>query len=453
LAVEAGVHHGGKKGLVKNVFSLGLVQIANYVFPFITVPIVSRIIGPDKFGVLSFASSFVTYFTILINFGFDLSATRAIAANRNNVQERNKIFNQVVLAKVLLFIVSIVLFSIALFTVPQLKDEKEVAVFSFLLCLSWVITPNWLYQGMQELSRVAMFNLVTKVIFTVIILLVVKEKSDYIWQPLAISIAQIIVGIYSFTYAIRRYNITLRKTQLQPVLQLLWKEKVIFFSMVVINLYTTTNVVLLGFLQSEEQVGFYSAGYRLIVIIQSLISIPLSQAMFPFIGSAFAQSRERGLDVVRQMLPVVTVLTFSAAFILWLFGPLVIMVLYGHKFEPSIMVFRILAFVPVVIGWSNIFGIQTMINLKMDKVFFRITAIGALSSIVLNFLFVTRFGFVGTAMSWVLTEILIVLCMYFVLAKHGINIVEKKYFSPAHFKRFLKPILLTVKQKINRQIQ
>jgi O-antigen/teichoic acid export membrane protein len=450
LAVEAGVHHGGKKGLVKNVFSLGLVQIANYVFPFITVPIVSRIIGPDKFGVLSFASSFVTYFTLLINFGFDLSATRAIAANRNNIEERNKVFNQVVTAKVLLFLASLVLFVIALFTVPQLRNEKEVAIFSFFLCFSWVITPNWLYQGMQELSRVAMFNLVTKVIFTVIILLVIKEKSDYIWQPLAISIAQVIVGIYSFTYAIRRYSIKLRLSKLQPVLQLLWKEKVIFFSMVVINLYTTTNVVLLGVLQSEVQVGFYSAGYRLIVIIQSLISIPLSQAMFPFIGSAFAQSRERGLDVVKQMLPVVTFLTFSAAFILWLFGPLVIMVVYGHKFEPSIMVFRILAFVPVVIGWSNMFGIQTMINLKMDKVFFRITAVGAVTSILLNFLFVTRFGFVGTAMSWVLTEILIVLCMYFVLAKHGINIIEKKYFSPSHFKRFLKPILLTVKQKMNR---
>ena len=450
MAVEAGVHHGGKKGLLKNVFSLSVVQIANYVFPFITVPIVSRIIGPDKFGVLSFASSFVTYFTLLINFGFDLSATRAIAANRNNVEERNKIFNQVVLAKVLLFSVSLTLFIIALFTVPQLREEKEVAIFSFFLCMSWVITPNWLYQGMQELSRVAMFNMVTKVIFTIIILLVVKEKSDYIWQPLAISVAQIIVGIYSFTYALKRYSITLRRTRLQPVLQLLWKEKVIFFSMVVINLYTTTNVVLLGFLQSEVQVGYYSAGYRLIVIIQSLISIPLSQAMFPFIGSAFGQSREKGLDVVRQMLPVVTFLTFSAAFILWLFGPLVIMLIYGHKFEPSIMVFRILAFVPVVIGWSNMFGIQTMINLKMDKVFFRITALGAVSSILLNFLFVTRFGFVGTAMSWVLTEILIVLCMYFVLAKHGINIVDKKYFSPAHFKRVLKPILLTVKQKINR---
>lgn len=451
MAAEADVHHhGSKKGLVKNVFSLGIVQIANYVFPFITVPIVSRIIGPDKFGVLSFASSFVTYFTLLINFGFDLSATRAIAANRNNPEERSKIFNQVVTAKTLLFAVSLTLFLIALFTVPQLAHEKEVAVFSFMLCFSWVITPNWLYQGMQELSRVAVFNLVTKVIFTVIILLIIRERSDYIWQPLAISIAQIVVGVYSFMYALRRYKITLTMSRLQPVLQLLWSERIIFFSMVVINLYTTTNVVLLGFLQNPTQVGYYSAGYRLIMIIQSLISIPLSQAMFPFIGSAFSQSREKGLNVVKQMFPVVTILTFSAALILWLLSPMIILVIYGNKFEPSIMVFRILAFVPMIVGWSNLFGVQTMINLKMDKVFFKITAAGAVMSIILNFLFVSKLGFVGTALSWVCTEILIVVSMYVILARKGISIVDKKYFSPAQLKRYITPIILSVKQKINR---
>lgn len=451
MAAEADVHHhGSKKGLVKNVFSLGIVQIANYVFPFITVPIVSRIIGPDKFGVLSFATSFATYFTLLINFGFDLSATRAIAANRNNPEERSKIFNQVVTAKTLLFAVSLILFLVALFTVPQLKNEKEVAVFSFLLCFSWVITPNWLYQGMQELSRVAIFNLATKVIFTVVILLIVRERSDYIWQPLAISLAQIVVGVYSFVYALRRYKISLTMSRLQPVLQLLWSERIIFFSMVVINLYTTTNVVLLGFLQNPTQVGYYSAGYRLIMIIQSLISIPLSQAMFPFIGSAFSQSREKGLNVVKQMLPVVTILTFSAALILWLLSPMIILLVYGHKFEPSIMVFRILAFVPMIVGWSNLFGVQTMINLKMDKVFFRITAMGAVTSIILNFLFVSKLGFVGTALSWVLTEVLIVVSMYAVLAKKGISIVDMKYFTPAQLKRYITPIILSVKQKINR---
>ena len=83
MIAEAKLQPNAKKGLVTNVFSLGVVQIANYVFPFITVPIVSRIIGPDRLGVLNFSSAFMAYFTLLINFGFDLSATRAIAANRD----------------------------------------------------------------------------------------------------------------------------------------------------------------------------------------------------------------------------------------------------------------------------------------------------------------------------------------------------------------------------------
>lgn len=218
-----------KKGLIKNIFSLGIVQIANFAFPVITVLVVSRIIGPDKFGVINFAGAFVTYFTLLINFGFDLSATRVIAANRDNLEERNRIFNQVILAKLLLLGLSIVLFVSSLFLIPQLRQEKAVAIFSFILCFSWVITPTWLYQGMQELSRVAIFNLATKVLSTLVIVLVIRVKSDYVWQPLALSLAQIVVGIYAFFFAIRRYRITLYWAPLKPVLRLLWSEKLLFF--------------------------------------------------------------------------------------------------------------------------------------------------------------------------------------------------------------------------------
>ena len=450
LATDAGIRPGSKKGVVKNVFSLGVVQLCNYVFPFITIPIISRIIGPDKFGVINFAAAFMTYFTLLINYGFDLSATRAITNSNNDPAVRDRIFNQVMLAKIVLFSVSLVVFLVCLFTVPQLKNEKAVALFSFILCFSWVITPNWLYQAMQELSRVAIFNVFTKIIFTEVILVKIKQKDYYIWQTLAMSLAQLIVGIFSFAYAIKRYRIHLRLAKLKPVMELLWNERVIFFSMVVINLYTTTNVVLLGFLQSPTQVGYYTAGYRLIIILQSLMMMPISQALFPFIGSAFSVSKEKGLDTVRQIVPVISLLTVSAALVLFLVGPFIIMILYGHKFEPSIIVFRILAFLPVIIGWSNLLGIQTMLNLKMDKQFFRITATGAVSSIALNFILVTQFGFVGSALTWLCTEIFIVVAMYVVLSKHNINIVEKKYFTTSHFMRYLKPIILTVKHKINK---
>ena len=437
-----------KKGLIKNIFSLGIVQIANFAFPVITVLVVSRIIGPDKFGVINFAGAFVTYFTLLINFGFDLSATRVIAANRDNLEERNRIFNQVILAKLLLLGLSIVLFVSSLFLIPQLRQEKAVAIFSFILCFSWVITPTWLYQGMQELSRVAIFNLATKVLSTLVIVLVIRVKSDYVWQPLALSLAQIVVGIYAFFFAIRRYRITLYWAPLKPVLRLLWSEKLLFFSTVVVNLYTTTNVVILGFMQSDTQVGYYTAGWRLITVVQALISLPLSQALFPFIGTAFAGGRERGLEVVRQLFPIVTLITFSAALVMWLFGPMAILLFYGEKFAPAIAVFRILVFIPIIIGWSNLLGVQTMINLKKDKMFFLIAACGALLSVGLNVLLVTHLGFIGSAWSWLITEMLIMLMMFLVLYRDGIIVLKGKYFHPANFLRIIQPIVVGIRKKM-----
>lgn len=450
MAIDAALRSNAKKGVLKNVFSLWIVQVSNYVFPFLTVPIVSRIIGPDKLGVINWSAAFMAYFTILINFGFDLSATRAIAAQRDNLAERNRIFNQVVSAKILLFGVSIVLFIGSLFLFPQLRAEKQVAIYSFLLCFAWVITPNWLYQGMQELSRIAVFNLVTKIIFTVVILIVVRQKSDYIWQPLAISIAQIAVGVYSFLFAVKRYKITLGLSKLQPVLDLLWQERIIFFSMVVVNLYTTTNIVLLGFMQNNVQVGYYTAGWRLIMIIQQMIAIPLGQALFPFVGSAFAEDREKGLIVIKQLIPIVTALTGFASILLFLFGEIGIKIIYGDKFLPSVAVFRVLAFVPMIITWSNLLGIQTMLNLKMDKVFFRITAAGAVLCILLNLILVKQFGYMGTAWCWLLSEFFITATMYVVLRRKGINVIDLRFFSPTYFKKYLDPMISKIKQKINK---
>lgn len=450
LSLNEGGQPDAKKGVVKNVFSLWIVQVSNYVFPFLTVPIVSRIIGPDKLGVINWAAAFMAYFTILINFGFDLSATRAIAAQRDNLQERNRIFNEVISAKMLLFAASVVLFVISLFAFPQLRDEKQVAVYSFILCFAWVITPNWLYQGMQELSRIAMFNLITKMLFTVVILLVVRHKQDYVWQPLAISIAQIAVGIYSFAFAVRRYHIKVQITRLKPVLNLLWNERIIFFSMVVVNLYTTTNIVLLGFWQNPLQVGYYTAGWRLIMIIQQMIAIPLGQALFPFVGTAFSQAKEKGLYVIKQLFPIVTVLTGVASLLLFVFAELAIKVIYGDKFLPSITVFRILAFVPMIITWSNLLGIQTMLNLKMDKIFFRITAGGAVISVLLNVLLVGRFGYLGTAWCWLLSELFITATMFTVLTRQGIKVIDLRYFSPEYFKKYLAPIVVKVRQRVNK---
>ncbi len=150
-----------KKKLAKNLASVGLIQIANYVFPMISIPIISRIIGPDKLGTINFASSFIAYFVLLIGYGFDLTATIIISKDRSNEEVRNKVFSGVTTSQRRLLSISIVLYIIAVLLVPKDKAEKNVAIFTFLICFSTVLTQNWLFQAMQDLSKVAILYLIS----------------------------------------------------------------------------------------------------------------------------------------------------------------------------------------------------------------------------------------------------------------------------------------------------
>jgi PST family polysaccharide transporter len=105
----------GKKDLFKNITSLGIVQIANYVFPLISIPIISRIIEPEKFGIISYASAFCAYFSLIIGFGFDLTGTRQLAMNPQDRSMRNRLFSEIFLAKCLLLVISVIFFCVSFY--------------------------------------------------------------------------------------------------------------------------------------------------------------------------------------------------------------------------------------------------------------------------------------------------------------------------------------------------
>ncbi|TLV03710.1 flippase [Dyadobacter luticola] len=434
-----------KKNLIKNIASLSVVQIANYVLPLISIPVISRVIGPDKFGVINYAVAFIAYFNILITYGFDLTATRKVAQDPENIALRNKVFSEVFQAKTLLFIISCLIFTICLNFVPPLKVEARVAIFSFLFCIGTLFTQNWLFLAMQDIPKVALFDFMSKLLFTVAVLLVVQHKEDYVWQPLITSLIQIVVAITSFTWAIKRYKLKMRWVGLDNIFALLKSESVVFFSFILINLYTTTNVIVLGLFQTPENVGYYTGGQKLIIVAYSVISLPLSHALFPYIGRAFAESREHGLLLVQKIIPLVFVLTGTLALGMFIFGPWALRLFYGPEFEPSVFVFQLLVFAPMFIAMGSIFGVQIMLNLKMDKLFFRITLTAAAISICVNFLLVKQFGYVGTALNWLITEIFIATTMYIFLRKAGLNPINLKWFHPRSFKEQLDPLLARFK--------
>lgn len=437
-----------KKILFKNILSIGFIQISNYVFPLITIPIVSRIIGPEKFGVINFSFSFVSYFTLLIAFGFDFSATRRVSVDPLNQKNRNLIFNEVFFSQCLLLVISSVIFCFLLFYIPQLRNEKNVAIYSFITCIATVLTQNWLFQAMQDLYKIAILSLIGKLIFTTIVLITLREKSDYYWQPLALSISNIMIGLISFFWALNKYSLKLKFTTIGSCFELLWREKVLFFTLCFISLYTTTNTVMLGLLIDSEAVGFYSAGQKLISVIQMIITVPFSQALFPFIGKYFGENQQKGIIFVQKLIPLVFIVSLICGIITFIFAPYFIELFYGNEFLSAIIVCRILAFVPLFISLSVVLGIHVMVNLKMDKEFFKITLIGAILGFFLNLLLVRTYSYVGASVALLLVEGMIFVMLLITLSKKNITIFNIEYFKPRYFRNLILTQILKIKLRI-----
>ena len=425
-----------------NVASLFSVQMANMLLPLLTVPYVVRIIGPERLGMLNFSQAYVAYFTLLINYGFELSAVRTIAANRTDKDRVNQAFSEVIAGKALLWVLSTLLFMGITWFTPDFRAHLLLHTCTYISCIGIVLFPVWLYQAMEDLGRVALFNLGVKILFTLSVFLLIRKPDDYIYQNLSVSIAQVLVSVIAFWVALRRFRLTFSWPTIQQLQHRFRADSTLFFSSAMITLYAGSAIFLVGLLSSAYDVGIFSAGTRLEGIARSFVTMGLNQAFFPIVANAFGQGRDEGLRVVRTtFFPLLAFMTLVSLG-LWIVAPWFITLFYGSKFQDAIVVLRIVSLLPITIGISNLLGFHTMLNLRMDKAFFRITAVGSVIGLLLNVGFIQQLGYVGAAYAWVAAEIFIGLTMYIYLCSKGIQVIQRTYLREAI--RFSKTKLATL---------
>ncbi|WP_193372308.1 flippase [Pedobacter arcticus] len=437
-----------KKKALTNMGALVIVQLLNYVLPIVTIPIIVRIIGPSNFGSINYISSIVAYFVLFIGYSFELSASRSIAMNQGDQAKLNRIFSKVLFTKILLFIISTVIFAGLIFYSQNLRNDLLLSIYTYLICVASIFDCNYLYTAKQDLKQVALFNLIAKVVLNVSFLYFIRQQGDYILQPLLISISQIVVAVGSFYWAIRLYTLKIIYPGLKAIYRMLWEDKTLFFHSFAHTVYTTINIIFLGYFSTLAEVGFYTAGWKLIILIQALLISPLGVVLFPIIGQAFGTSKTDGIAIIQKMVPIIIFSTLAIAFGILMFGGLTVRIFYGDKFLESILIFKILAFMPMMLALNMLFGIQTMVNLKMDKKFFLITLSAALINVVLNLGLIKYLGSPGAAISWFLTETYCAVAMYIILVKSNIHLFRSEYFTYD----ILRINVLTVKDKIKDKL-
>lgn len=411
-----------KKRLLSNFFSLSVLQGANYILPLLTLPYLVRVLGVEYFGLLAFATATITYFQIFTDYGFNLTATRQISIHRDNKEKVIEIFSSVMTIKVILMFIALALLSSLLFFVSKFNEYFIVYYLTFGLVVGQVLFPIWFFQGMERMKYITFINIFSRLLFTILIFIFINKQQDYYLVPLLSSLGVLSGALVSLILIKKHFNIQFKFQRFETLKYYFFEAYYIFISNIAISLYTVSTTFILGLLTNNTVVGYFSAGDKIIQALKGLMA-PVSQTIYPYISKKINEEKEQGMRFIRKVVFVVSIFTLSVSLITFISAEFLVDLLLGSDYKESIIVVKVLALMPFMIGLSNMFGIQTMLNFGKRKAFSKIIVIGSILNLFLSFILVPSFEHIGSAVSVLIVESYITLAMFIYLQKNNLRII------------------------------
>ncbi len=394
------------KILLRNFSSLSIYQISGYIFPLITFPYLLRILGAGNYGLMNFAAAFAAYFHILIDFGFNFTAPRDISINKDDKEKINGIFSVVLSLKIIFFVISVIIFSALVFSIPKFFIQKEIYLLSFIAVFGEMLFPAWFFFGMQAMHYISLISVSIRAAAVILIFLFIKQADDL---PLLIfinGISLVLTGAAGLYIAVSKFKLKYKFPGL-TALRFQFKDSLhLFISTVSINLYTSTNVLLLGFLAGDVYVGYYAAADKIRLAVTNLC-YPVTQTIYPRLAELFNSSFTDGVNLLRKVLKSGGAVILIACILIFIYADEIIYLAAGENYKASIPVLRIISFLPFIIFLINLSGIQTMLNLGYKEAFMKIIIAAAAISLVLSIFLVPVYKHIGTSITLLITELFV----------------------------------------------
>jgi O-antigen/teichoic acid export membrane protein len=404
-----------------NVMALGLIQIANLTIPLFTLPYLTRVLGVEAYGKVALVQAITTYLILFVDFGFSWSATRTIAACRDDRELVSTTFWENWTAQWLLFCVATVALFVMVAAIPRF--HAEIGLFSAGLAqvLATVLFPVWLLQGLEKLREAAICQLAGRLLALPLIFVLVKSPQDAAFSLLLTGLGPVLAGLFALAWMWRRRLIGFALPKWPQMFGALRSSAHLFGSKLSVSAYTTLNPIMLESAAGTIALGYFNLADKACSAAQCVLN-PFSQAIFPRMANLYEHNPAQARKLLRLSILIILALAGAMGVGLWLVSDLAIHLLGGEKFQASAQVLRWLALLPIIKGLSNIFGVQIMIPNGMHATMNRILAGAGILSVAMIWPMSLYFGAVGAAQTSLITE-------SFVMIMMGICVYRKGFLS------------------------
>ncbi len=324
-----------RHSVFENFLSLVVIQGVNYIIPLFTYPFLFRMLGVEKFGLVNFALSFMQYFIILTDFGFNLSVVRKISENRDKQDVIQRIYNNVVYAKIILMILSFTILLCLIWFNNKFSGNTILFLLAYTTVVGSTIFPVWFFQGMEKMKFITVINVVTKIIAFLPMFYIIKGPEQFDIVPMFYGLGYLIAGFAGMFIIKHNFKIHLIRPKFRDVFNELKDSFLYFISRVSLSIYTVTNVVVIGFILSDLAVGYYSAAEKIYMAITGIYA-PFIWALYPYM------SRTKNLHVLKKLLWLSSLLNAIMIIGIMLFTNPIMGLLYKDVSPEITHTFRIL---------------------------------------------------------------------------------------------------------------
>ena len=328
--------------------------------PIATYPYLIRVLGKETYGLIVFAQAIVGYLLILVNYGFNISATKDISIHRNNEQKLSEIVSSVLTIKGFLVLVTIIIMAIMVYFIPAVHDNRLLFFFTLWICVYDFIFPVWYFQGIEKMNYITYITLISRLTFLGLIFFLIHDRKDYLLVPLINGLGALLAGLTSLYILFGKHRVKFKWPSFQMLNYYFKESSLLFISNLSIKIYVSTSKVIIGAFLGMTEVAYYDLAEKLTTLLKTPIFI-LGQSIFPDF------SRHRNIEFVKKMMRYTIVVVTLITAVSILLSRKIIFIIGGSDMINASPVFQILASTTILITISLFFGNILLLGLGHNK--------------------------------------------------------------------------------------
>lgn len=386
------------KDFIYNFLNLLLLVIT----PILTIPYTSRIFNPEIMGSLAYTSSMTRWFSIFASFSLLIYASKKISATPDD--QKNIVFSEIFWLNALSTTILIIFFGVYV-----IFDGKYLSLFAIqsLVLIGNFFEVSWYFVGIQNFRIGLIRNILTKLTSIILILTLIKTPSD-LWLYLLIQVGtNFVSGIFYFTKSPSIFSF--QKSFIIKSFSTHFKESIAFFIPFLISqIYTVFDKILILNLGNAWQLGIYDAAGKVIIMLM-LFSTSITGVLLPKL-SQLVSIKDNG-NINRHLklsLLLCNTSGFALAIFLFAFSKPFVILFFGSNFQEAAEILRILSPMMLLLAWNSITSLQVLYPHNAQNSITISVSIGVTLSLLINILFIPKFGAIASAWAWVISEFVIV---------------------------------------------